>query len=734
MSQNSIVKPIRYGQFILLGAIVLTLLTFLVLLQSSPIWRLFPADTASDTLILYALSSLNFFAFVVFAFIFLRQIIKLALERRSVKVGSKLKTRLVVYFVAVSLLPIAAMAMFSYLFLNRALEKWFSRLPETVIAEAKEVQKRQLATQIASFGERADLLALYVDGMSDYNEAMLQSALRRGNLSALEIVAPDGEVTRMVENSGLSGEKLTAARQELELMAQTNAANAPDGIKFDDARIALSNGGQLLVVSEWRDETNVSQAIANSPIEFEKLKERQTQTRQLGFWTLSLLTFLLIFAASWIAFHLGRNLTAPIRALAEASNEFARGNLKFRVQVAAEDELGLLVESFNQMANQLEENQSKLNERRDYIETVLQSLSTGVVSLDENNLVTTINPAAKTMLRRERDDNQTLTDLVTDNDRETLEKLIARARRLGFATAQTVLQRENNQNDNQNENNGLPVALAVSALREASGKTAGTVLVIEDLTELLQAQRAAAWSEVARRMAHEIKNPLTPIQLAAERIARKFAEFAELTEFAELLKLNSCNSTNPANPVNLKRIVKDSTQIILREVASLKSMVDEFAQFARLPNAQLEPQNLNEIVRQAVSLYQDRLPDIKLKIELSDKLPLALIDAEQMRRVLVNLIDNAVEAFDETQIDKQIHLSTNCCTARDMVIIEVADTGRGFAIGNLPQIFQPYFSTKGRGTGLGLAIVQRIVTEHGGRIHARANQPNGARFVVELPV
>lgn len=712
----------RYLMLAALGVFVLALLTFLVLLQSSQIWRNFRVDTASDTLTLYALTSLNFFALVIFSFIFLRSVVKLVRERRSLMLGSRLKTRLLVYFVAVSLLPIGAMATFSYLFLNRALEKWFSRLPETVIEEAKRIQKNALEEQVSRFNEKAYLLAVGIEPQTGFDEKNLRETLEKGNFAAFEIAAPNGVILARAERQLESAQRQTL-REALEKIRQPDGADKTlqDGIGFDAASITLSDGRTLRVVSSWRDEASFSQEISNSPEQFEQLKESQAEVRQLGFSTLSLLTFLLIFASSWVAFHLGRSLTQPIRALAEASNEVTRGNLSHRVQVLAEDELGMLVDSFNQMTAQLEENQQWLEERRNYIETILQSLSTGVISLDENNRVTTINDAAVEMLRLSNSglENGLLSEVLREEDRLIVEKLLARARRVGYATEQTVLMRHNT-NGNGNTSESLPVALTATALqRQPEHKRRGAVLVIEDLSELLTAQRAAAWQEVARRMAHEIKNPLTPIQLSAERIAKRFAENGD-----EKLQTKE----------QITKVVDEGTATILREVSSLKAMVDEFSQFARLPHAKLETGDVNEIVRQTAALYEDRLDRVKLETDLADDLPSAMLDGEQLRRVLVNLIDNALEAFEAGQSELQILVKTWHDSERDVLFAEISDNGRGIAATDFNKLFQPYFSTKGRGTGLGLAIVQRIISEHGGRIRAASNLPRGAKFIIELPI
>jgi nitrogen fixation/metabolism regulation signal transduction histidine kinase len=565
-----------------IGTLMLASLALLVLLQSTNLWKTFTIESSSDLILLYALSSLNFIAFTVFAFIFLRSIIKLVRERRTFQMGAQIKTRLLIYFFAVSLLPIIAMAAFSYLFMNRALDRWFSQIPQSVIQQARNLEQPSINSSLA---------------------------------------------------------------------------------------------------------------------ELERLGQEQYNIRRTALLTLGVLTFLLIFASTWIAFYVARGLTTPIKALAEGAEEIAAGNLSHRVNVLAEDELAILVNAFNDMSARLEANAQELAERRKYIETVVETLPTGVISLDGENNVTTINSAAMKMLGA--DGNKV--------DISAFERLVSRSRRTGTASDQIALSPES--------------TLAVTA--SALPSDGGVVLVIEDLSELIAAQRAHAWQEVARRMAHEIKNPLTPIQLSAERIAKRF----ERTGHRDNGGGKRIDDKGPMSDV-----IHESTDTILREVTSLKSMVDEFSRFARLPEARLERGNLNEAIDQAIATCQGKFGGIDLVFSNGAQLPEIMLDGEQLKRVFINLIENSAEALEDKTNEPRIEITTRHDAARDIVVAEVSDNGRGFAPGDLQKLFQPYFSTKGRGTGLGLAIVQRIISEHHGRIHAVKNLPRGARFIVELPV
>jgi two-component system nitrogen regulation sensor histidine kinase NtrY len=729
---------------VLLWALGFTVLLLLAVIISQQLWlwTVVPPDTASDTLVLYALSTLNFVAFVVFSFIFVRNLLKLRRERRELQLGSKIKTRLLVYFIAISFLPIIAMAVFSYLFLNRSLEKWFGGLREDVVEEAREVQREAVEAQYRSFSETAALLGVVLSKQSDAErQETLNQMVTRGQLSAAEIVGSDGKaiaqsrVSQWSENAELKT-LLYQARQSKGAVGQSLV----DGEGFDVITVPLSNNQKLILATARRVDSTLSDTISGSESEYQKLVKRQRKVRLLGLSTLGLMTLMLLFVSSWVAIYLARGIATPIKALAEASNEIARGNLSHRVVAGAEDELALLAHSFNQMTAQLEENRRRieagsdelrdknlaLEERRNYIETVLESLSTGVVSLDGNDRVTTINAAAARMLRLSDipGGQNKLEQLIGAEDAVVLDRLLRRARRTGQATEQTQLT-----GSLAKETGPLPVALAATALRGVPREGRGVVLVIEDLSELLAAHRAAAWSEVARRMAHEIKNPLTPIQLSAERIAKSYRRLGAN---------GNQNGSNgkpeaAADELSISAVIDECTETIAREVSGLKAMVDEFSRFARLPLARLEPADLNEVVRHAIALYEDRLDGVRIETKLDPAILPAMLDAEQLRRVFVNLIDNALGALADMEGERRITIATANDSARSLLIAEVIDTGRGIRSGDFKRLFQPYFSTRGTGTGLGLAIVQRIVLEHRGRIRAEANHPRGARFVIELP-
>jgi PAS domain S-box-containing protein len=419
---------------------------------------------------------------------------------------------------------------------------------------------------------------------------------------------------------------------------------------------------------------------------------------------LLLIALFILFVATWIALILARQISVPISALLDAAGQVRRGNLGYRVDVPANDEMAALVRAFNEMTRDLEGNSRELESRRRFTEAILESIPTGVISLSLDGRIQRGNRALRALLPEERLDRATwLSDLFAPDDAAELQYLMKRAKRTGVAAGQIDLAAPGRL---------LHLAVTVSALPAREPDAPAFVLVLEDTSELLRAQKAAAWHEVARRVAHELKNPLTPIALSAERIARQLDRGAAAPE--------------------ARRILRECAATISREVESVKNLADEFSQFSRFPAAQPVPCDLNAVVRNALDVFAGRLDGIDLRTDLAPHLPPVNADPEQFKRVVVNLVDNAAEAMRES-MTRRLLVATRA-TSADTVELLVADTGCGVSAEDKERLFFPYFSTKARGTGLGLAIVSHILSEHGARIRVEDNLPVGARFYVEVPV
>jgi len=426
---------------------------------------------------------------------------------------------------------------------------------------------------------------------------------------------------------------------------------------------------------------------------------------------LMFVTVLLIFAASWIGLHLAKGITVPIEKLAAATKEVSRGNLEVHVEDPASDELGTLIDSFNQMIFDLKHSQEKiaqktseLENRKQYIETILNSITTGVITLDAQGNITTINPSAREMLSLEERNpvGRSFRDVLRDPRYEDIVKNIDWGLRNRYALAD----REINILANGQT---TTIALALSPLQQSNGDFSGIIIVLDNLTQLIKAQKIAAWKEVAQMVAHEIKNPLTPIQLSAERIIRTLRK-NEQTSLA---------------------IVEEGAKTIIQEARTIKSLVDEFSNFARLPKVIMKPSDLRLLINQTVSLFRGIFTQVEFEIDYSRDIPSTLqLDPEQMKRVFINLIDNAIEAMNKKG---KIKIRAWLEKKQQRLFIEVSDTGPGIPAEDKAKLFMPYFSTKKKGTGLGLAIVNQIVREHNGTIQVENNFPSGAKFIIQLP-
>lgn len=437
---------------------------------------------------------------------------------------------------------------------------------------------------------------------------------------------------------------------------------------------------------------------------------------------LALITLLLLFATMWVALFLSKRVTVPIQALAKATQQISRGNLDYRITTRAHDELGVLVDSFNQMAGQLGRSRKQIDDftnslqqaveeierRRKLMETILENIPTGVLSLDADGAVNRINSAAVAMFGPQAASATSLADLLGGDAARSVLHLMRRSARMGVASQELEIPSAGRLNH---------AAVTVSSL--GSGRAnSGFVVVIDDVTELLRAQKAAAWQEVAQRIAHEIKNPLTPIQLSAQRLLRHLER--------------SAPSRRREDRSDLPPLVSECAHLIEREVQTLESLVNEFSQFARFPAARLAPTDVNAIASQALDVFHGRLDGIMLHRDFAPALPIVRADAELIRRVIINLVDNAAEALEGAKL-RSISVSTRLASNGEAIEIEVADTGHGISPEDKDKLFLPHFSTKDRGTGLGLAIASRIIAEHHGTLRVEDNTPSGARFLIRLP-
>ena len=680
-------RRVLYGTAIVLLVISVVLVVWL---GSFNLGEYGPSNP-QQTFLFWAVAILIFILMVTLGFILVRTGVKLYVERQSNREGSRIKTKLVVGALALSFMPVFFMVLFSYQILNVNLQRW---LMEPVDAERR------------TFIELANVFQRELSQQADLQASLLARLPETHALLAGHAPAP-GFLERF------------AKEQELDSAAILPAAGAQPLAAFGPFPIPLSSNGAFVSrrpVEEGNKVLGYVVVAAHGPVDLSKeqaaidsynrryieLHDQRQNIRTLSLLFMALITLFVLYVATWIALFLARKISGPISALLTAAGEVRKGNLKYRVDARAIDELASLVRGFNEMTEELEANSRELDSRRRFTEAILESIPTGVMSITADGRIQRVNRALSQIFSPGQvTDAQRLEDLFPSEEAAELRYLMKRARRTGVASSRQMELKTARQT--------LHLAVTVSALEERM--TSGFVVVLEDTSELLRAQKTAAWHEVARRVAHEIKNPLTPIALSAERIARQVERLAPAPE--------------PA------RIIAECADTISKSVESVKALVDEFSQYARFPAAHPVRCDLNEVVESALAVFAGRLDGIEMQTQLAAGLPAVNLDQEQFKRVVINLVDNAAEAMQDALVKKLIVVTQ--AGAPDTVELVITDTGCGVTPEDREKLFLPYFSTKGRGTGLGLAIVNHILTDHGATVRVEDNLPAGARFIVEIP-
>lgn len=701
-------------------AVIVAILAAVVFTLGSLRTPVHPERNASFP-IFFGLSLIFALAFIVLLFVFSRYLVHIASDRVAGKMGSRFKVKMVAGAMGLSLLPLVFLFFVSYALVNRSLEMWFPR--------PLEIANEQSQMLVTSFGknEFARLSHLAADGEAQGGDQVRLLAQNHA-VDAAWFTTQSGVVTeavRSVEDDADAGQAgaPTAIHPVLLRKIRSGADVWRAGDHLYLAGFAPAAGGTLYAARQLpNDFLDRYDQIEKQLKTYAEEKQQLRQYKRNLLFALALVTLLLLFTTTWVALFLSKQVTVPIQALAEGTREISRGNFDYRIGLQPRDELGMLVRSFNRMTEQLGEGRRRINEftqsleqaveeresRRKLMETILENIPTGVVSLDASGNVTRVNSAVGQILGERAKDGRTIADLLGDEAARAVLHLMRRSLRMGTASGEIEVPMDGSL---------VRAAVTVSSLGPRRSNP-GFIIVIDDLTELLRAQKAAAWQEVAQRIAHEIKNPLTPIQLSAQRLMRHLGK--------------PDGGKSDSERTSFEKLAAECAGLIVREVRTLESLVDEFSQFARFPSARLAPADLNTIVAGALELFQGRLEGITVRTSLAPALPPVKADPELLRRVLVNLIDNAAEAMEGSAI-RQLTVATRGESEDDAVVIEVADSGHGISPEDKERLFLPHFSTKGRGTGLGLAIASRIVAEHNGSIRVENNVIAGTKFVIRFP-
>ncbi len=684
-------------------------------------------------LVFFALVNLNLLLIILLAFLVLRNLVKLIFERRSRVLGARLKTRLVAAFFTFAIVPTAMLFIGAWAFMSKSIESWFSLpLDQSLKASlsvaqvyyrsaegdakraAKQLGRALVATPIPlDQAHRREIRALAERKRVEYD------------LAAADVYALDGTLLARVRDPELPVEKFPAPSDKLLRQAFANQREAQmQDMKWGMVVTGLSPirpldaDAPVLGVVVTRDFVPESllgkmRLISRTHQEFRQVRVLEGPIRTIYLTILTAITLVVILLSTWFGFFLAKGISVPIQALAEGTEAIARGRLDFQIPQVSDDEFGVLVDSFNKMTRDLgasdealKRSNLELERRRKYMEVVLSNVASGVVAIDRDGRISTINKNAEKLLniRVAQTLGKHFTDVLPPDHQDTVREMIREVQRLGRETlARQVTVPIGGQ--------ALTLLVSLTLLRDEEGQDMGVVAVFEDLTHVIKAQRALAWREVARRIAHEIKNPLTPIQLSAQRLRKRYL------------------GTLQGEDVG---IFDECTATIVKQVEELKSLVNEFSSFARLPAANPQPSDLNALVEEGLFLFQEAHKNIRFRFQPSAGLPRVNLDREQIKRVLINLLDNAVAAIDGAQ--GLVEIVTGYDPALQVARLEVADNGVGIRTEDRGRLFEPYFSTKKTGTGLGLAIVSKIVADHNGYIRVRDNEPRGTRFVIELPV
>ncbi len=686
----------------------------------------------TGNLLAFGLLNINTFLLLLFTFMIFRHLSKLFLERRRKVFGSRLRTRLVLTFITLTLLPTLFLFFMAWQLISSQVDHSWDRQVEESLDKAIDLTRTfslDLEDNLRAYGrmfsqelqeqERWNL------GDREFFQAFADRNRAAYRLSGLEVL--DARRTPLAASydprtgklPGLPAPEPGAALPTDAVIRQKVGADEVFSLQVPITDAAGDLKGYLLVRKSI-PKTHLLR-VAEAARSLQELRQRQLQfspVKVSHYLALVIVTLIAMMAAIWLGFYMAREITTPIRQLAEGTVKVAGGNYDIHIDQEGRDEIGFLVQSFNKMTQDLQQSQAQLaaayrqlsqshelisTQKRD-MEILLKNVAAGVIGLDAAGRVTLINDSAAQMLHLNREEvlGQEAKVLLPPAEYSRMVEVLAAARRSTKGTVERPLHLSL-------PNQTLYLLLKTTVLKDEAGRDLGVVMVFEDLTELERAQRLAAWREVARRIAHEVKNPLTPIKLAAQRLQRRYAE--RLGEDGQ--------------------VFQECTQIIVDQVDELKNLVNAFSRFARLPQLTLAPQDLNALVQETVLLYQESQPRVALEFHPDPQLPPLLLDREQVKRLLLNLLDNALAAIDGSGT---ITVSIRRNPADGRVELTVADTGRGVPDRDKVRIFEPYFSTKRGGTGLGLAIVNSIVAEHQGHIRVEDNAPRGAKFIIDFPM
>jgi two-component system nitrogen regulation sensor histidine kinase NtrY len=732
MAEQQIKKRrIRYA--ILVCLLLIPLLTYLetVVFQIGEIS--FPV---SGNVLVFSLININIILLLLMVFLVLRNLLRLIFEQKQIALGKSLRNRLVISFISLSLIPTILLFFIALQFVSTSMDYWFNSNVEASLDEslkvAQDIYQENRERAIASGNNIAQQLVSVQLVKRDPQsiKLYLEELLASRNLDGLTLLSNQRQVVTYAQNANIHSETLPEIPAEVYRLAlsgetdQTTIQPVSTGeiirsvvpVPFEDVP---GNVPYILVATIFIPQEKIQRmTIISKGIEgYRQLMLLKNPLKTSLLVMLLIVTLLIIFSAIWFGFYIAQGLTGPIGKLATATRLVAEGKLDFELEKESDDEMGLLVDSFNRMTRDLltskmqlesvnvalQESNIELDERRQYIETILQSVPAGVISFTADGKVTSINKFAEDLLHINRDDylDRDFRTTLRPDHITIVEKFLHELEESGKATIQRPLRLTLGRET-------FSLLVNVTRLNDETGNHLGTVLIFDNLTQLEKAQRIAAWREVARRIAHEVKNPLTPIQLSAQRLRKKYLSTLESD----------------------KEVFDLCTQTIINQVEELKRLVSEFSSFARMPIVQKSRNSLIDMVKEILVFYEESHDHITFRCIIARDIPPFDFDLTQIKRVLINLLENSIAVLPENGV---IEIVLSHDPEKNVAYMEIRDNGPGVADDDKLRLFEPYFSTKKSGTGLGLAIASTVVADHGGQIRVTDNKPKGAIFTVELP-
>lgn len=719
-------SPARWNRKTQIGVAIVVAAFLVFALSILMQWRSEEEFFVSNILF-FSLFNLNVIALLVLVVLVVRNVIKLMFERRKGILGAKLRSRLMGSFVLIALIPMGLSFLVASGLINQAMEGWFSTQVDSIVTSSLTVARQYVNEAKVSVSAAAGRVAkelqrkVLEDGAGARGiEQQLEELRHLNELFSIKLLSGDGRI--LAESSHATAGVDAFAEPDLDSQAVRQARGGKEVLLIEERGAGqfirvYSPLGTRVLVSSYRMDPEMVHAqgvVSDANGEYQELRRFKDPLRTNFFLILALFNLLTLFGAVWIAFFVSKQITGPIQKLAEGTRSVAKGDYDFALDPARDDEIGYLVASFNQMLTDLKGSRHEAERRGLLIQAILANLAVGVIALDTEKRVTAVNSAAGTLLeigaRGEAASGLLLSELLTSEHYAqvgpVLESLSApgeEGRKNGSTEVEFRLRTGGRE---------LLVLCTGGRISGSEGNALGYVLLFDDVTEISRSQHLAAWRDVARRIAHEIKNPLTPLQLSAQRL-EKLLESAPQSS-----------------------AVSESTRSIVEHVEIIKRLANEFSEYGRMPTAQFVATELAALLGHTINSLKADHPNVQFSYTIEGKIPEMLIDPEQIRGVFINIFTNAISAISSQErggVGGMINTVIRFDRSRDRATIEIADNGPGIPAEDKNRIFEPYFTTKKGGTGLGLAIVSSVISDHQGEVRIFDNKPHGVRFVLILP-